>query len=252
MWDVAIGYTVLRSVVAVLHGWWMTRRGASLLPVAAQATADVGAAGVLAACVDYRLREALGWSALAIAAYVVLWEAGSFVRSAVRVYHGDAVPDDEPSDAATMGRWLNAAWRVVFVLPPVAAAFALTFAILVPGALPLPSERPPMLCAPAELLPDDTLGIEMITPHGGQLTVTTPDGRSLTVVPFAPAATPAAQRFEHQRRVRLPVRLAHGRDIGDGRWLPVFRDTGTYVFHLHAIPDVSGLLSCDARLVSVH
>lgn len=252
IWDVAVGYTVLRSAVAVLHGWWMTRHGASLLPVAAQATADVGAAAVLAACVDYRLRETLGWLALVIAAYVVTWEAASFVWSAVRVYHGDAVPDDEPSDAVTLGRWLNGAWRVVFVLPPVAAAFALTFAMLVPGALPLPSERPPLLCAPTTLAPDDTLRIEMITPHGGELTVTTPDGRTLTVVPFAPAGTPAAQRFEHQRRLRLPVRQAHGRSIADGRWLPVFQDTGTYVFHLHSIPDVSGLLRCDARLVGVH
>ena len=51
LWSVTLGYTALRTVLALLFGWSASRRGAPFGPIAAQATSDLASVGVLAACV---------------------------------------------------------------------------------------------------------------------------------------------------------------------------------------------------------
>jgi hypothetical protein len=248
IWDVTFGYAGLRTAVALLSGWWMARRGAPLGTVTAQAASDLASVGVLAACVDYRVREALGLWALPLAGYVLLWETAVRFYIALHFTHGDAA--DDASQVEWLGGWLLLLWRLLIVLPAVGAALLLAFNTLYPNALRLPSERPPILCEPAVVRTGDTLVIEMITPHGGELTVTNPRGRTLVVVPFAAASVPIPQRFERQPVLRLPVDRASGQPVSSGRSERVFQDSGTYTFQLNAIPDVSGTLLCRAHFVT--
>ena len=250
IWDVTFGYAALRTALALLHGWWSARHGVPFGPVAAQATSDLASVGVLAACVDYRVREALGLWALPLAAWVLVWEGWFWLRLVLRAADDEAGSD--VSQAEWLGGWLLVLWRIFIVLPAVAASLLLSFIVLYPNSIRLPSERPPILCEPAVLTAADTLVIEMLTPHGGELLVTTPRGRTLTVVPFAAATVPVAQRFERQDALRLPVARASAQLNLHARPERVFQDTGTYVFQLNAMPDVGGALLCRTRLISAH
>jgi hypothetical protein len=248
LWDVTLGYTGLRTAVTLLRGLWEARRGVPFGPVACQAGSDLASAGVLTACIDYRVREALGLWALPLTGYVLLWECGLRIYIAVHFTPTDA--DEPASQADWLGGWMLVVWRIVIVLPAIGAALLLAFNVLYPNALRLPSERPPILCEPVVVRGGDTLVIEMTTPHGGELTVTNPLGTTLVVVPFAAASVPIAQRFERQPVLRLPVDQTRGQLMAADRTERVFQDSGTYVFQVTAIPDVAGSLVCRTRFIT--
>jgi hypothetical protein len=245
IWTLTFGYAALRTLVAGVLDWRAARGGAPIAPVLGQVASDLGCAVVLAACVDYRVREAMGLFALPLAAYVVAWEGWAFLRHlSLANQH-----DEYESHAEGLGRWLWAFWRVLFVLPAVGSALLLGFTTLYPNSLRLPSERPLMLCTPQDLTARDTLVIEMVTPHGGELLVTNPRSRTLVVVPFAAASVPLERRFEWQGSLRLPVARASARTMSQGKGERIFRDSGDYVFQLNAIPGAGVSLLCRTRLV---
>jgi hypothetical protein len=235
IWDVALGYTALRTVLAFVIGWVASREGRPLAPRIAQGVSDIGCAGLLTACVDYRVREVLGWTVVPLAAYVIAWEAWSALRDSIAAPADQ--PDHLPSEAAILGRGLRFGWRLLFVVPPLGAGLLLVFGVMAPGNLRFPGERPPMLCRPAELGAGDTLVVEMTVPHGGELTVTDPRGRTTVLLPFAPAAVPADQRFDNQKLVRLPVER-----------VAAAGDTGTYVLYISSVGELSGTTSCRVRV----
>src|SRR5688572_28591025 len=131
IWTLTFGYAALRTIVAGVLDWRAARGGAPIAPVLGQVASDLGCADALAACVDYRVREAMGLFALPLAAYVVAWEGWSFLR---HVWLADQY-DEYESHAEGLGRWLWAFWRVLFVLPAVGSALLLGFTTLYPNSL---------------------------------------------------------------------------------------------------------------------
>ena len=116
-----------------------------------------------------------------------------------------------------------------------------------PGQLPLPDRPPPFACTPNTLGPRDTLRLRMAVPHGGQLAVTTPSGRSLVVVPFAPATALRSQRFEYLARVTLAAPDWRGRRDGQGEPEPVFSDSGVYTLMVSELAEIGASLVCRVR-----
>jgi hypothetical protein len=248
----AVTYTVLRTVLAValvLVAALGTRRA---WPIVGQAVADAACTVFMLAHVDVDLRDALGWLAAPLVAYVVAWEGwGAFGEA--------AATDSGPWDGTRpdLLAWFYGIWRllyrILFVTPPVVAGGFLVFALLYPGGWIFPSMPAPLRCAPDTLARGDTLTLRMVVPHGGQLGVFTPSRGFLYIVDYGPRTAPKEQRFEFHGRVSLAADGATGRVLEGAPpgypEVPIFTDTGTYLFRVSDPAEISPSIMCNVRYV---
>ena len=249
-----IVYATLRAIVAlavILSAW---HGGRQALPIIGQAVADASCLAFLLAYVDYDLRASLGWFALPLLIYVMGWEGSGALR---------AVETDPGSDAAADGvgaellGWLGGYWRVLYrlllVVPPVGAGAFLALALLYPGSWAFPSMPAPLRCTPETAVRGDTVTLHFAGHHGGELGVFTPVTGFLYIVDFAPQTAPPSARFEYRARFALPTVTASGRVLQAAPpgypEVPVFTDTGTYLFRVSDVAELSASLTCRVRYI---
>lgn len=239
-------YLVARTVAAVALVVVARRRGLPWVGLGGQVAADALAVILVYAFGDHELRRAIGWWALPAWAYVAAWEgAGAFRR------WGEW---DEAESAGAYAEMLAGAlrrlWDVFIVAPPILLGMAVAVDIMMPGSLQLPDPPPAMLCTPTTLGSRDTLRVRFERAHGGELTIITPAGRGLVVVPFAAADVPREERFEEHREVRFVAARTVGRLHSGGQAERVFADTGLYLIRVSEPAEISASLVCRVRYVN--
>src|SRR5881628_1833033 len=145
-----------------------------------QVVSDLSCAAFLLAYVNPDIRDDIGLLVVPLLLFVLYWEATRFLdnRSAA------AAREDEETTMDTVLRVYGSAWAFGFVVPAVLAGGFLMFDVLAPGQWPFPNPRPGLVCDPARLDPGTHFTLRMRVPHGAELSVFTPTGRSLVVVPF--------------------------------------------------------------------
>jgi hypothetical protein len=243
-------YAVLRTILAIAVGLAAAFGGRRAWPLVGQAVSDAACLAFMIAYVDAELRLALGWLALPLVLYVVGWEGWGALRAA-------ATDSDSAADGvgADILGWLGGFWRffyrLLLVVPPVGAGMFLVLGLLYPGGWVFPSMPAPLSCIPATVARGDTLTLRMIGGHGGELGVFTPAHGFLYIVDYAPKTAPTSARFEYRQRFSLPTVTATGRVLGAAPpgypEVPVFTDTGTYLFRVSEVAEVSASLGCTVR-----
>jgi len=105
----ALVYAVLRTVLAVALVFAAAFGGRRAWPIVGQAVSDVACVAFMIAYVDPDLRASLGWLALPLLLYVIVWEGWGALRSI-----------DTESDTAADGvgadllGWLGGFWRWLY------------------------------------------------------------------------------------------------------------------------------------------
>jgi len=141
----------------------------------------------------------------------------------------------------------------LLVVPPVGAGAFLALALLYPGSWAFPSMPAPLRCTPETAVRGDTVTLHFAGHHGGELGVFTPVTGFLYIVDFAPQTAPPSARFEYRARFALPTVTASGRSVKTGTSgypeVPVFTDTGTYLFRVSDVAELSASLTCRVRYI---
>jgi len=246
----ALVYAVLRTVLAVALVFAAAFGGRRAWPIVGQAVSDVACLAFMIAYVDPDLRTSLGWLALPLLLYVIAWEGWGAVRAAAT--ESDAASDGVGADL--LG-WVGGFWRLLYrillVVPPAGAGAFLVFALLYPGAWIFPSMPAPLRCTPETVARGDTVTLRLTGPHGGELGVLTPAGTFLYIVDYAPRTAAPADRFEYRNRFSLATDRATGRVLQGAPpgypGVPIFADTGVYVFRVSEAAEVSASLACRVR-----
>src|SRR5438552_18036442 len=118
-------------------------------------------------------------------------------------------------------------WAFGFVMPAVLAGGFLMFELLAPGEWPFPNPRPGLVCSPNRLEPGTAVTLRMKVPHGAELSVFTPAGRSLVVVPFVTKGTHApGAGFDYMAQVTLRPDTGAGVGAPGSRPERSFPDSG--------------------------
>jgi hypothetical protein len=239
-------YVVARTIAAVTLAVVARLRGQPWHGFIGQLAADGLFVLLVAAFGDHELRHLLGWWALPAWIYVAAWEGTAAV---LRWGELDEVGRDvEYVDILTTA-WRRV-WDSLLVVPPLVLGLAVVTELIVPGYVPLPGRPPAIHCAPSALDSHDTLHVRLEPPHGGELTVITPAGRSLIVVPFAAASVPRAKRFEEQPETAFVVAHTTGVTHGGAAAELVFTDTGRYLIRVSGVAEVAASLTCTVRFTS--
>ena len=107
----------------------------------------------------------------------------------------------------------------------------LVFDLLAPRQWPFPNPRPGLVCAPRRLHPGAELTLRMSVPHGTQLTVFTPTGRSVVLIPYGTKA------FRDVETLTLAMdTLPH-----------VFSDSGVYALTVSSEGELTASEMCRVR-----
>src|SRR5438094_764373 len=126
-------------------------------------------------------------------------------------------------------------------------------ALLYPGSWAFPSMPAPLRCTPETAVRGDTVTLHFAGHHGGELGVFTPVTGFLYIVDFAPQTAPPSARFEYRARFALPTVTASGRVLQAAPpgypEVPVFTDTGTYLFRVSDVAELSASLTCRVRYI---
>jgi hypothetical protein len=248
---VTLVYAALRTVVAVALVVAAGLGGGRAWPLVGQAVSDVACLVFMIAYVDVDLRASLGWLVAPLFLYVLAWEARAVAGAASTLLDSDAVSDGLVSEIlkAVGGVW-GLSYRALFVTPPVAAGGFLVFVLLYPAGWAFPG-TPPLRCTPETLAHRDTLTLRMTIPHGGELGVFTPANKFLYIVDLAPNTAPPGERFEYRDRFFLATDRATGRVLEGAPpgspEVPIFADTGTYLFRVSEAAEVAASITCKVR-----
>jgi hypothetical protein len=89
----------------------------------------------------------------------------------------------------------------------------------------------------------------MSVPHGAELSVFTPNGRALVVVPFEKKGSHAAgEGFPYVARYTLATATVTGRISPMAQPERVFRDSGLYLLRVSEEAEISGSQVCKVRV----
>jgi hypothetical protein len=248
IWNSTLVYVGARTLVAGAMVALLLRRRVGVWHTGGQIVSDLSCAAFLLAYVNPDIREDVGILVLPLLLFVVYWEASRFVEWR----RGAATEGDEESLVDAGLRLYGVVWAVGFVLPAILAGGFLMLELLAPGAWPFPNPRPDIACAPPRLHPGGALTVRMTVPHGGEMTVFTPQRRALVVVPFvarAPGTNPAAT-FRYVENVTLRTDTVTGRLSPGLAPEPVFTDSGVYVLIVSEEAELSASRVCRVRLMS--
>jgi hypothetical protein len=159
-----------------------------------------------------------------------------------------AAREDDETTLDMALRVYGSVWAFGFVMPAILAGGFLMFNLVAPEEWPFPNPRPPLVCTPRRLRHAGELTLRMQVPHGAELSVFTPQGRVLTVVPFVQHGTePPGSGFGWTARVALATDTVAGRAYPASRPERVFTDSGVYELVINSEASLSGALACRVR-----
>src|SRR5438552_3839065 len=139
-------------------------------------------------------------------------------------------------------------WAFGFVMPSVLVCGFLMCEVLAPGEWPFPSPRPGLVCSPNRLEPGTAVTLRMKVPHGAELSVFTPAGRSLVVVPFVTKGTHApGAGFDYMAQVTLRTDTVAGGGAPGSRPERIFTDSGAYMLRVSSEAELNASEVCRLR-----
>jgi len=248
IWNSTLVYVGARTLLAAAMVALLLRRRVAVWHTGGQIVSDLSCAAFLLAYVNPDIRDDVGVLVIPLLLFLVYWEASRFVEWR----RGSAEAEDDESLLDTGFRVYGVVWAVGFVIPAVLAGGFLMLELLAPGAWPFPNPRPDIVCAPRRLQPGTALTVRLIVPHGGELTVFTPRGRALVVVPYVAktAGVDPTSTFRYVQNVTMRTDTLTGRVSPALPAEPVFADTGVYVVSVSEEAELSASRVCRVRFSS--
>lgn len=249
IWNSTLVYVGARTLLAAAMVALLLRRRVGVWHTGGQIVSDLSCAAFLLAYVNPDIRADVGVLVVPLLLFVLYWEASRFIEWR----RGSA--DDEDGDESLLDsglRLYGAVWAVGFVIPAVLAGGFLILGLLAPGEWPFPNPQPDISCTPRRLQPGAVLNVRLTVPHGGELTVFTPKGRVLVVVPFAArsSAVNPTSTFRYVENVTLRTDTVRGRRSTGLSPEPVFTDSGVYVVSVNDQSELSTSRVCRVRFSS--
>ena len=230
IWNSTLVYVGARTLLAGAMIALLLRRRVGAWYAGGQVVSDLSCGAFLLAYVNPAIRDDIGFLVIPLVLFVLYWEAGRFLENR----RAAAEREEQESWLDVTLRVYGGVWIVGFVLPAVLAGGFLMFELLAPGEWPFPNPRPGLVCAPLRLQPGAELTLQMSVPHGSQLTVFTPKGHSVVLIPYS------AKQFQGVERVALLTDT-----------LPaVFADSGVYAITISYEGELSASRMCRVRYSS--
>jgi hypothetical protein len=227
IWNSTLVYVGARTLLAGAMIALLLRRRVGAWYAGGQVVSDLSCGAFLLAYVNPEIRDDIGVLVIPLILFVLYWEASRVLENR----RAAAVREEQDSWLDTALRLYGSLWILGFVLPAVLAGGFLIFDLLAPRQWPFPNPRPGLVCAPRRLQHGAELTLKMSAPHGSQLTVFTPAGKAVVLVPYG------ANAFQNVERFAL---------LADT--LPaVFTDSGVYAFTVSSEGEVSASRMCRVR-----
>jgi hypothetical protein len=227
IWNSTLVYVGARTLLAAAMIALLLRRRVGAAYAGGQIVSDLSCAAFLLAYVNPDIRDDIGWLVVPLILFVLYWEA-------TRVLENRRAGAEREAHDSWFDELLSiygAVWVFAFVMPAVLAGGFLIFELLAPRQWPFPNPQPGLVCAPRALHPGAELTLRMSVPHGTELTVFTPKGRSVVLIPYG------IKTFRNVAALTLAVdTLPH-----------VFADSGVYALTVSVQGDLTASLMCRVR-----
>ena len=181
IWNSTLVYVGARTLLAGAMIALLLRRRVGAAYAGGQIVSDLSCAAFLLAYVNPDIRDDIGWLVVPLILFVLYWEASRFLENRLAT----AELETAPSWLDDALRIYGTVWAVGFVVPAVLAGGFLLFDLVAPRQWPFPNPRPALVCDPRVLHPGAKLTLRMSVPHGTQLTVFAPKGRSVVLIPYS-------------------------------------------------------------------
>jgi len=227
IWNSTLVYVGARTLLAGALIALLLRRRVGAAYAGGQVISDLSCAAFLLAYVNPDIRDDIGWLVAPLILFVLYWEATRFLDNR----RATVARDVDESWLDILLRLYGGVWVMAFVMPAVLAGGFLVFDLLAPSQWPFPNPRPGLVCAPLRLVPGGELTLRMTVPHGTQLTVFPPKGRSVVLIPYGTKA------FRDIETLTLATDT-----------LPrVFSDSGVYALTVSSEGEVTASEMCRVR-----
>jgi hypothetical protein len=244
IWNSTLVYVGARTLLAGAIIALLLRRRVGPWYAGGQVVSDLSCAAFLLAYVNPDVRDDVGWLAVPLVCFVLYWEATRFLDNR----RAAAASEEEDTWLDTVFTTYGWVWTGAFVLPALLAGGFVMFDLLAPNQWPFPNPRPNLACVPQRLQAGSRLTLRMSAPHGGELSVFTPGGKALVVVPFeAGRSLPGARGFRDLDRYTVSTDTVTGRVTPMSRAERVFTESGIYVLRVSEEAEVSASRVCRVR-----
>jgi hypothetical protein len=227
IWNSTLVYVGARTLLAGAMIALLLRRRVGAAYAGGQLVCDLSCAAFLLAYVNPVIRDDIGVLVIPLLLFVLYWEATRFFENR----HAAGMSEEEESWLDNGLRVYGMVWTWGFVLPAVLSGAFLMFDLMAPNEWPFPNPKAAFACTPQRLRSGDKLTLEMPVPHGSQLTVFPPGGRTIVLIPYG------AKPF--QSVARLTIATDTLRDV--------FADSGVYAVTVSTEDELSASLMCRVR-----
>jgi len=244
IWNSTLVYVGARTLLAGAMIALLLRRRVGPWYAGGQVVSDLSCAAFLLAYVNPDIREDIGVLVIPLLLFVLYWEGTRFRDNR----RAASLREDEETAFDSVLRVYGSVWAFGFVTPALLACGFLIFELLAPGQWPFPNPRPGLVCGPSRLAAGSTLTLRMRVPHGAELSVFTPQGRSLVIVPYVRKGTqPPGSGFDYLARWAVRADTLAGLALGGSRPERVFTDSGVYTVRVSSEAEFSASLICRVR-----
>jgi hypothetical protein len=244
IWNSTLVYVGARTLLAAAMIVLLLRRQRGIWFTAGQVVSDLSCAAFLLAYVNADIRDDVGLLVVPLLLFVLYWELTRFLEGR----RADAEEEADPSLVGSALRASGTVWMLGFVLPAVLAGMFLVFDALAPGQWPFPNARAALTCTPQRVEPGGTVALRMTVPHGAELSIFTPRGRALVVIPFEARVTRRGGGFGDVERLVLHTDRVAGRARPEMAPERVFVDSGVYLVRISSEAELAASRTCRVRL----
>jgi hypothetical protein len=244
IWNSTLVYVGARTLLAGAMIALLLRRQVGPWYAGGQVVSDLACAAFLLGYVNPDIRDDIGVLVIPLILFVFYWEAARFLDNR----RAASVREDDETTFDTVLRVYGAVWGFGFVMPALLAGGFLVFDLLAPEQWPFPNPRPGLVCDPARLDSGTAVTLRMRVPHGAELTVFTPAGRSLVLVPFTrKGSLSQGSGFDYLGRLTLRADTVVGFASPGSRSEPVFTDSGVYTLRISSEAEFNASEVCRIR-----
>jgi len=227
IWNSTLVYVGARTLLAGAMLALLLRRRVGAWYAGGQVVSDLSCAAFLLAYVNPAIRDDVGVLVIPLLLFVLYWETMRFFENR----QAAALREDQETWLDSGLRVYGMVWTWGFVLPAVLSGAFLMFDLVAPNEWPFPNPTPPLVCTPQRLRSGGELTLNMSVPHGSQLTVFTPRGHAVVLIPYG------ARRFQDIARFTIATdTLAR-----------VFADSGVYSLTVSTEGELSASRICRVR-----